>query len=63
MKKRIIHNWDELPLFFGSDIAGLMLNINANTITKMAAAGEIPAKKVGRFWRFEKDRFRKFMEG
>lgn len=63
MKKRTIHNWDELPLIMGTDLVGLMLDIHPNTVTKLCTEGILPGKKIGRFWRFEKSAIRNFIEG
>lgn len=33
--------------------AALLLKVSTKTVLKLARAGELPARKVGREWRFE----------
>ena len=59
--KRTFNNWDSVPILFGSDICAMVLGIPVNTIQKMAKNGIIPAHKIGKNYRYEKDEIRKWI--
>ena len=46
--------------FLTADELAARWMISARTIREMAQAGEIPATKLGRFWRFPLDRIERF---
>lgn len=49
--------------FLTADELAARWKIAARTVRDMAAAGEIPAAKIGRFWRFPVDRIEKYERG
>ena len=59
--KRTFNNWDSVPILFGSDVCAMVLGIPVNTIQKMAKNGIIPAHKIGKNYRYEKDEIRKWI--
>jgi excisionase family DNA binding protein len=38
------------------------LQLNTQTVSRMAARGELPAVKVGRHWRFRKETLDKYLD-
>ncbi len=61
IKKRQITDWRDVPIVVDIDFVALVLNCHPESIRRMAAKGEIPAKKVGGVWRFNKSELRKFL--
>jgi excisionase family DNA binding protein len=51
-------NWDSVPVLFGSDVCAMVLGIPINTIQKMAKKGKIPAHKLGKNYRYDKNEIR-----
>lgn len=60
-KARPFTNWDSVPVLFGSDVCAMVLGIPINTIQKMAKNGKIPAHKLGKNYRYEKDEIREWV--
>ena len=46
----------------GDEVAKL-LRVSRDTVYRLATRGQLPARKVGRIWRFSKDAIRKYVEG
>ena len=56
-------NWDQVPLVLGvKDVADL-LGVHYNTVKKMAQDGRLPAVKVGRAWRIQREAIKAMLEG
>ena len=47
------------PMMTGAEVAEL-LRVSLATVYRLAARGELPAKKVGRVWRFQRDAVEEF---
>lgn len=45
----------QLPISLTLDQAAMLLQLQRTTVKKMAAAGQIPAYKVGKLWRVDKN--------
>ncbi len=56
-------SWDELPLLMTTSEAALLLDMTVNSVQRLCASGDIPAKKIGDTWRILRDNIRKMMEG
>jgi excisionase family DNA binding protein len=50
-------------MFLTAAEAAKKLHCNADTVRRLAAAGNIPARKVGRRWLFEPEQLRAFVRG
>jgi excisionase family DNA binding protein len=50
-------------MFLTAAEAAKKLRCNADTVRRLAAAGNIPARKVGRRWLFEPQQLRAFVRG
>ncbi len=48
-------NWDDLPLVLTAKEAAQILRVGRNILNRMFRDGEIPANKVGRAWRVDRD--------
>ena len=62
----------QFPAQFAADGAGdvldgdgavALLSVSAVTVRKLAAAGKLPARKVGRAWRFHRPTLMRWLEG
>ena len=49
-------NWNTVPLLFGLHTASIVFDTTEETLKRLAAKGEVPAKKMGGKWMFEKTR-------
>ena len=47
-------NWNTVPLLFGLHTASIVFDTAEETLKRLAAKGEVPAKKMGGKWMFEK---------
>ena len=47
--------WDKIDVTFGVDYAALLFNVSRRTILNWCNLGEIPARKVGKFWVFDQE--------
>ena len=61
--KNIVTDWSRVPVLFDVNFAVRLLGISEQSIRRFAANGIIPAKKVGKDWRFEKDAIYQYMTG
>ncbi len=48
-------NWDDLPLVLTAKEAAQILRVGRNILNRMFRDGEIPANKIGRAWRVDRD--------
>lgn len=53
MRQQTATEWDQVEILTAQDLARY-LRLAEATIYKLAQAGEIPAVKIGRAWRFKK---------
>ena len=49
-------NWNTVPVLFGLHTASIVFDTAEETLKRLAAKGEVPAKKMGGKWMFEKTR-------
>ena len=49
-------NWNTIPVLFGLHTAAVVFDAAEETLKRLAAKGEVPAKKMGGKWMFEKTR-------
>ncbi|MCM1298204.1 MAG: helix-turn-helix domain-containing protein [Firmicutes bacterium] len=62
-RNRQIRCWETLPVLIDADTLALLLRIDQQVVRKKARQGEIPgARKIGKFWYFEKNILQKFFE-
>lgn len=60
---RQIRCWETLPVLIDADTLALLLRREQQEVRKQARLGRIPgAKKIGKFWYFEKNKLREFFE-
>jgi len=53
--RRVIHSVDELPVLCDAAEAGLLLRLNPEKVSKMAADGVLLGAKQGQKWFFRRD--------
>lgn len=51
----------ELPEVLTPDQAAAMLGMSTAQLLRLANAGEIPARRIGRLWRFGKTRLEEYL--
>ena len=49
------YTWDKIPVTFDADFAAMLFNVSRRTILYWCKMGEIPARKAGKFWLFDKE--------
>ncbi len=54
-KKRIVSNWDKLPVVMDTEMVAMVFNVTTVTIKNWLNSGEIVGRKVGRKWFFDKE--------
>lgn len=62
-KLKNVDSWENYPLVMNSSELAQMLGVHVNTIKRLALAGEIPARRVGRNWRYNRDTIREWLSG
>jgi excisionase family DNA binding protein len=55
--------YDALPEVLTPEQAASMLDMTVRKLAEQAAAGRIPAVRIGRAWRFSKTRLEEFIRG
>lgn len=53
-KQKFITNWDDVPEIFDIPYAMRLYGISRPTAYSMCNDGTLPAKKIGKLWRFSK---------
>lgn len=61
MRQPIITDWNDIPLVFDIPIACRILGRSQDNVKRLCQKGLLPARKVGREWRFEKTRFMRWI--
>lgn len=54
-KVKPITNWDDLPIIMDAVLVSLLLGCSEGKVRRMARDGTLPAYKVGREIRFDRD--------
>lgn len=49
-------DWDEVPLIMDPVMVSRLIGRTVESVTRMCRNGEIPAVKLGREWRIERDK-------
>lgn len=62
MQRRFYANWDLAPVLLTTEQAGLLLQLTPERVTRLCANGTLPACKVGKSWRIDRDRLREWWE-
>lgn len=63
-RKQIIiyKEWDDLPLIMGLPEVSILTGLGVDRIRQLCAAGEIPAFRVGKKWKVDKNDLRKWFD-
>lgn len=54
--------WEKIPAIFDIKYASILLDFSDKYLEKLCRQGQIPAFKVGKCWRFDKDVFKLWIE-
>lgn len=60
-KIKPITSWEQVPLILDLTQIAMLLGLDSETVRRKCVSGEIPAKKIGKFWRAEKNEIRRYM--
>lgn len=55
--------WEDLPLIMTTNDLSSLFDVDARTVRKMCENGAIPARKVSKQWRVNRERLREFLNG
>lgn len=55
-------NWDEVPLIMGIQELSQLTGYNQNTLKLYCAKGMLPAYKLGKEWRINKEDYKEWAE-
>jgi len=58
-----VKRWEDLPLTLTAKEAAELCRVTVKVIKEKFASGEIPANKVGRAWRVDRDALRAYLHG
>ncbi len=56
-------SWDRLPLVLDASWVARLMSCSMNTLYELCRRGELPAKRIGRQWRFGRESLRRYIEG
>ena len=56
-------SWEQIPQVISTDEAARLLGIHVVNIRILCRDGKIPAAKVGREWRIDRDALRRYLNG
>lgn len=57
-----ITDWNMVPVTFGLEYAELIFNLKRATITRKCRDHELPGRKIGRKWIFNRDEIREMLK-
>lgn len=60
-KKRPPTTWAKVPVLLRSEDVAILLGLTVQQVRTMSRSGEIPCTRVGRTYRYEKQRLMKFV--
>ena len=60
-KQKLPTSWDDVPVIFDLPYACVLLGKSYEGLKKLAQAKQIPAHKVGKEWRFDKEELHSWM--
>lgn len=60
-KRKAFTNWDDIPVIIDPALASVLLGRTPEGVTKMCREGKLPATKLGREWRIDRDRLRRML--
>ena len=52
------YSWDELPLLLDIEMACIVLRISEDSVRQMCRNGDLPAIRIGKQWRIDKEKLR-----
>jgi excisionase family DNA binding protein len=58
----VVSSWDELPLVVAPSQVADLLGCSLNTLYELCRRSEVPARRIGRQWRFSRDSLRHYIE-
>ena len=58
----IFRDWDDLPLIMGLSDISILTGLGVDRIRQLCADGTIPAFRVGKKWKVEKNDLRKWID-
>lgn len=61
-RERPIINWDEVPVIIDVPYVARLLALNVDYTTRLAQRGILPAHKIGKLWRFDKEEIRRYIK-
>ena len=61
-RERPIVNWDEVPVIIDVPYVARLLALNVDFTTRLAQRGVLPAHKIGKLWRFDKEEIRQYIK-
>ncbi len=53
-RRPLYYSWDEVPVLMDCVMAGQLLGISPDGISKLCRSGELPATKLGGLWMIKK---------
>lgn len=63
MQRRFYTNWNLAPALLTTEQAGMLLQMTPEHVKRLCARGDLPAQKIGKLWRVDKERLKAWMEG
>lgn len=65
MRKKLtyIRDWSELPVLMTLEQCAAVLNCTYENVRLLVKHGELPARKIGKSWRVNKEALKKMFEG
>lgn len=63
MSKKVYTSWEDAPAILTLPQMAQLLQIHLNTAKNWVASGKVPAVKVGRAWRIDKEDIKALFDG
>ena len=61
--QRHVNRWESLPPTLTATEVAELLHVDRDTLYKALRAGQIPARRIGRVWRIDRETLRAWWEG
>ncbi len=60
-KQKFVTSWDDVPVMFDLAYASILTGLTVSSLQKKAKNGELPAFRIGKVWRIDKNKFIEYL--
>lgn len=61
VRDTFVYDWDRVPVIVDTAMVCQLLGMSDATVKRLCASGELPARKIGKMWRINRDDLKRYM--